>query len=45
MTRITAATATVWDKLNPSEPDTAYLVRFMAVALTVFAIGLGIGHF
>lgn len=44
MTRVSAATATLWDRLNPAEPNTAYLVRFMGTALILFAIGLGIGQ-
>jgi len=37
------AVSSLWTRLNPKEPDPWFLATFMAVALTIFAIGLAIG--
>lgn len=36
--------AHVWTKLNPSEPSPLFLAKFMAFALTMFAIAFLIGN-
>lgn len=35
--------AALWQRLNPSEPSPAYLVRFMAAAVVVFVLAWLIG--
>jgi hypothetical protein len=36
--------ADVWDKLNPSEPSPLFLVKFMALAVVLFALAYLVGR-
>ena len=38
------ACAALWSRLNPSEPNAAFLATLMATALALFAIALVIGQ-
>lgn len=36
--------ADLWDRMNPAEPDVAYLVKFMGFIVSAIALGLLIGQ-
>lgn len=44
MTRIGDLAASLWQRLNPSEPSKRHLVAFYVFAILVFALGIWIGH-
>jgi hypothetical protein len=37
MSKLSRTIATAWENLNPSEPSPAFLAKFMAVAVALFA--------
>ncbi|WP_168201254.1 hypothetical protein [Qingshengfaniella alkalisoli] len=43
MSAIKGSIEEIWSRLNPAEPSTAYLAKFLGVAVCLFAFALYIG--
>lgn len=37
--------AGLWSRMNPLEPSPSFLAKFLAFAVTMFAIAITIGHY
>jgi len=44
MSKLSRFMSRTWSNLNPVEPSSLYLLKFMAIALTLFTIAYFIGQ-